>query len=138
MVNIRHVTLFTLFFLPQRTLGCYTKFTNCLIISLFLKLYYLILEGLELNGKKIKDKFINFSSVGQNYYPLFPLAPRKIPSLAMKKIETAPWNGRYLPRQHTLSKLFVSRLFRPFRACRNRSLHTRGCAPCYLLRPFGA
>jgi len=36
------------------------------------------------------------------------------------------------------SRLFVSKLFRPFRACKNRSLHTRGCAPCYLLRPFGA
>ena len=38
----------------------------------------------------------------------------------------------------TLSVLSVSKLFRPFRACRNRSLHTRGCAPCYLFRPVGA
>jgi len=38
----------------------------------------------------------------------------------------------------TLSRHIVSKLYRPFRACKNRSLHTRGCAPCYLLRPFGA
>ena len=39
---------------------------------------------------------------------------------------------------YTLSRLIVSKLFRPFRACKNRSPHTRGCAPCYLFRPFGA
>ena len=58
------------------------------------------------------------------------------------------------------SRLIVSKLFRPFRACKiirsiqgaeplatysapsglvkNCSLRTRGCAPCYLFRPFRA
>ncbi|HPH00952.1 MAG TPA: hypothetical protein PK502_08800, partial [Tenuifilaceae bacterium] len=49
---------------------------------------------------------------------------------------TALWESRYLHRQHTLSRLFVSKLFRPFRACKKSFAPYKGLRPLLLIPPL--
>ncbi|HQM05561.1 MAG TPA: hypothetical protein PK688_07135, partial [Tenuifilaceae bacterium] len=50
-------------------------------------------------------------------------------SMPTVKPRALPWARLFRPFGafgSSLSRLFVSKLFRPFRACKNRSLHARG------------
>ncbi|HPM90701.1 MAG TPA: hypothetical protein PK946_08030 [Tenuifilaceae bacterium] len=54
----------------------------------------------------------------------------------MKRIQTALWSSYDLHRQHTLSRLFISKLFHPFRACKKSFAPYKGLRPLLLITPL--
>ncbi|HOY71691.1 MAG TPA: hypothetical protein PLX53_01015, partial [Tenuifilaceae bacterium] len=48
----------------------------------------------------------------------------------------ALWKSHDLPRQHILSRPFISNLFRPFRACKKLFAPYKGLCPLLLIPPL--